>query len=186
MEIKFQDKRYQDAFLSMTKHRSIFLTEVFQEDMASIMTASLVYLDSVSHDLITIYINSPGGMVSSLNQVYDTMQMINSPISTVCIGRAYSAGSVILASGTKGLRKCMQNANVMIHGMQLGFPNYPNHDLNSARRYLEYCNKLNDSILQILADHTGQSISKIQEDCDRDVFFTAKDALSYGLIDEII
>lgn len=186
METEFQNKKYQDAFLSMTKHRSIFLAEPFGEEMASIMTASLIYLDSISHDMITIYINSPGGMVSSLSQVYDTMQMVNSPISTVCVGRAYSAGSIILAAGTKGLRKCMKNANVMVHGMQLTFPNFPNHDINSAEKYLGYCQKLNMLILNILADNTGQPISKIKEDCDRDVFFTAQDALSYGLIDQII
>jgi len=181
-----QDKRYNDAFVRMTKHRSIFLTEDFSKQMSTTLCSMLLYLDTRSKDPIKLYISSNGGDLSSMYQVYDAMQMIESPINTICIGKAYSAGAVILASGTKGMRQCMKNANVMIHGIQLVFPVQPDHDSYNSENYLSHIEQLNENLFKILSLHTNKSLDQVRADCSRDLFLDAKKALDYGIVDSII
>jgi len=180
------NKKYQEAFLSMTKHRSIFLNENFDKEMSAVLTALLIYFDSKSNDPIKIYINSNGGDLSAMYQVYDTMQMVKSPISTICMGKAYSAGAVILSAGSKGLRHCMRNANIMIHGVQLVFPTMQDNDSENAESYLKFVDSLNNGMLKILSKHTGQAFDKVKQDCSRDLFLDPQKAIEYGIIDSII
>jgi ATP-dependent Clp protease protease subunit len=178
-------KTYSDSVVTMSKHRSIFLYEVVNKEMAATLSALLIYYDTKSKDPIKLYINSRGGDLASMFQIYDTMQMIQSPVSTICIGKAYSAGAVLLASGTKGMRHCMKNANVMVHGVQLVFPGQ-DVDSEHSEKYLEFVNNLNDNMLNILATHTGHPKSKIDEDSKRDLFLTAEESVKYGLVDSVI
>ena len=113
------------------------------------------------------------------------MQMVKSPIQTICIGKCYSAAAVILAAGTLGERYIYKHAKVMIHGIQAGFP-IPGHDMTNSKNYYEFLKDNNDNIMKILANHTGHSLEKVKQDCTRDVWLDAKQALEYGLVDEIL
>lgn len=179
-------KTYSDSIVSMTKHRSIFIYENIAKEMAATLSALFIYYDTKSKDPIKLYINTNGGDMAAMFQIYDTMQMIESPISTICIGKAYSAGAVLLSAGTKGMRHCMRNANVMVHGVQLVFPHPNAADFNNSRSYLESVSLLNDKMINILSLHSGQPKDKVDLDSKRDLFLKSEDAIKYGIVDSII
>ena len=177
---------YADTYIKLATNRILFVSEVITDKMAADLSAMLLYLDNQNHmDPIQIYLNSDGGAATGLANIYDVMQMITSPIHTVCIGKCYSAAAVLLASGTKGERYAFKNSNIMIHGIQAGFP-IPGHDMTSSRNYFQFLEENNDSIMKILAHHTGHSLEKVKEDCKQDLWLNAKQALEYGIIDQIL
>lgn len=173
-------------YVKLASDRVIFFSEDFTKNSAYKMSSLLLYYDFISEEEITIYINSDGGEISALANIYDVMQMIKSPIRTVVLGRAYSAGAVMLAAGTKGLRGAFENSCIMIHGIQCAFPNLHSSDSQNSKNYLEFLEKNNDNIIKILAEHTGKPLEEIRSDCLRDRFLTAPEALKYGIIDYII
>jgi ATP-dependent Clp protease protease subunit len=177
---------YNESYVKLAKARSMFLAENVTTEVAADLSALLLYYDSLSNtDEITLYIHSNGGEVAGLDNIYDVMQLIKAPVRTVCIGKAYSAGAVLLAAGAPGRRFAFKNANIMIHGMQAGFP-IPGHDLVNSKNYFKYLDKHNSSIMKILADHTGHTLEKVKTDCLEDKYMTPKQAKEYGIIDHII
>lgn len=174
-----------DVQSSLIKDRILFLTDDVEIGVATELVATLLYLDlKNSSKEITIYINSQGGDTQNgLMTIYDAMQFIASPIRTVCIGEAYSTAAVLLAAGTKGLRFAAPNAKLMIHSLQLG-------NLSGTQQEIEdetkQCKKLNDTVMKIIANHTGQNIKKVKRDCLKDKYFTSEEAIKYGLIDAIL
>lgn len=179
--------KYNEYYIALTENRTIFLTEDITKDVASSLSALLLYYNHQSPTKdIKIYINCNGGDSAGLINIYDVMNLIKAPISTICVGKAFSAGAFILAAGTKGKRFITKNATVMIHGIQCFFPSNPVADQKDSEIYLKYLKNHNDTILKILAKHTGHSIKKITEDCKRDNFMTAKEALKYNMVDRII
>jgi len=178
-----QGERSYDIFSRLLKDRIIFLGEEVNDNIANIIVAQLLFLESIdSKKDISIYINSPGGSVSAGLAIYDTMHYIKCDISTICIGMAASMGSFLLAGGTKGKRFALPNAEIMIH-QPAGGAKGPASDIKIAAEYiLNNKRRLN----QLLADNTGKSIDDIERDTDRDNFMSAKEAKDYGLIDEVI
>lgn len=168
----------------MLKRREIFLWGEINDESAESIVKKILYFDSLSNDDITIYVNSPGGVISSGLAIYDAMQYAKSQISTVCMGQAASFGAVVLCAGTKGKRYVWEHARVLIHqplisGNMFG----PASDIQiQAEEMLRIREDLNG----ILAKHTGQSIKKIAEDTDRDFFMSADEAKKYGIIDKVI
>ena len=177
---------YAESYVKLTKARSIFLSEDVTVEVAADLSALLLYYDAVSHtDEITLYLHSNGGDTSGLNNIYDVMQMVHSPIKTVCMGKAYSAAAVLLSAGTTGRRYAFKNSNIMIHGLQAAFP-IPGFDFTNAKNYFNFLNVHNNGIVKILANHTGHSLEKVKKDCMEDKYMTAKQAKDYGIIDHII
>lgn len=177
---------YSDTYIKLTKDRTIFLSEDVGKDNAAQLSALLLYYDNLDHDQeITLYVNSNGGDASGLANIYDVMQMISAPVKTVCLGKCYSAGAVILATGTKGRRYALRSSKIMIHGIQFGFP-LPGQDIINSKNYFDFIKENNDNIMKILAKHTGHSLEKVKNDCKEDVWLDPKQALQYGLIDHII
>ena len=184
--IHMSNSKYTESYVHLADSRSCFVSEIFTKKLASELTAFLMYYDNLDNtEDITIYIHSPGGDASGLAQIYDVIQMIKSPVKTVCLGKAYSAGAVLLAAGTKGKRFIMKNAHVMIHGIQCAFP-ISGTDLTNSKNYYSFLKENNDGIMKILADHTGHTLEKVKQDCTQDVWLDAKQALAYGLVDHII
>lgn len=174
------------AYAHLAKSRNIFIAEDITKNLAASLSAMLLYFDNVSEtEDITLYINTNGGDIQALSNIYDIMQMIKSPIRTVCIGKAYSAGACILAAGAKGKRLITENASVMIHGIQCVFPS-PHEDQKSSQIYYDHLKSMNKSIIDSLAKHTGKTFAKVYEDCKKDTFLDAKMALEYGIVDDII
>lgn len=177
---------YADTYVKLAKNRILFVSEDVGDTMAAQLSAMLLYFDNEDHDApIEMYIHSNGGAVTGLSNIYDVMQMVSAPIKTICIGKCYSAGAVLLASGTKGERYAFKNSSIMIHGIQFGFP-IPGHDMTSSQSYYDFVDTNNDNIMKMLAHHTGQPLEKLKKDCKEDVWMDAKQALDYGLIDQII
>jgi len=178
--------KYESSYIWLSKDRVIFLKENITKELAADMTALLLYYDSAPvSDPISIYIHCNGGDADGLIQIYDVMQMMHSPIKTVCIGKAYSAGAVILAAGTKGMRYAFKNSRMMIHGLQ-GYFHIPGQDQVNSYNYMNFIKSHNDDIMKILASHTGKPLKDIKEDCTRDMFLTASQAVKYGLVDKIV
>ena len=176
-------ERTLDIFSKLLKERIIFLNGPIEDNMASIIIAQLLFLESENSTKdIFLYINSPGGVVSSGFVIYDTMQYIKPDIVTLCIGQACSMGSFILASGSRGKRFSLPNSRIMIHQPIGGFRGQATDIGIHAREILQLKNRLN----KILSHSTGQNISKIERDSDRDNFMSADEAKVYGLIDKII
>ncbi len=147
----------------------------------------MIYYDNKStEDEIKLYINTDGGDVDGFNHVYDIMQTIKAPVSTICLGKAYSAGAFLLASGSKGRRFALKHSSVMIHGIQCLFPTVPEVDMVSSGNYFDFLSKNNNNIIKTLAKHTNQPVSKVKEDCKRDLYLTAEQAKKYGIIDAIL
>ena len=159
-----------------------FLCGEINDAMANIIISELLYLDSKSHEDIYLYINSPGGSVTSGMAIYDTMNYIKSDVKTICIGMAASMASVLLSSGTKGKRCALKNADVMIHQPLGGMEGQASDMKIACERILKIKDKLN----KILVQNTNQTLKTIEKDTDRDYFLSSKEALSYGLIDEIL
>jgi len=177
---------YAETYARLTKNRCIFLSEDVSKQSAAELSALLLYYDNENHEEpISLYIHSNGGDAAGLANIYDVMQMISAPIKTICVGKAYSAGAVILAAGTKGERYAMRSSKIMIHGIQFAFP-LPGQDIITSKNYYEFLKENNDNIMKILSDHTGHSLEKLKEDCKQDVWLSAQQALDYGLIDKIL
>ena len=176
---------YNDTFVKLSKERIIFVTEIVTKQLSADLSTLLLNYDNDSDDIIEMYINSPGGDVSALINIYDIMQMIASPIKTICMGKCYSAAAVMLAAGTPGERYAFKSSNIMIHGMQAKFP-IPGYDITNSKTYYSYLKNSNIELMKILATHTKQPLEKIQEDCKRDLYLSAKEAKEYNLIDHIL
>lgn len=178
-------KSKSSIFEKLLENRTIFLNQEIDAESGSQISASLLWLDSQAPgDEISLFLNCPGGMVQDgLFAIYDTMQYCTSPIKTICLGKAYSAAAVLLAAGTKGYRYAFPNAEVMIHSVQTDIAGYSQSQLELE---IARSKKLNELMLKILSKHTGKSIVKIRKDTLEDKYFTAKEALEYGLIDGII
>jgi len=176
-------ERAYDIYSRLLKDRIIFLGGPIDDNVANTVIAQLLFLENQDPKKdITIYINSPGGSVTSTMAVYDTMQFVKSDVSTVCIGMAASGAAVVLAAGKKGKRFALPNAEIMIHQV-MGEAGGQASDIEiSAKHILQIKQKLN----KILAKHTGQQIAKIEKDSDRDYYMSAQEAKNYGLIDAII
>jgi ATP-dependent Clp protease protease subunit len=176
-------ERAYDIYSRLLKDRIVFLGSVITDDVANLMTAQLLFLESEDPDRdIYFYINSPGGSVTAGLAIYDTMQYIRPQISTVCVGQAASMGAVLLAAGTKGKRFALPHARIMIHQPLGGFQGQATDIDIQAREILRMREELNN----ILMKHTGQSLKKIEKDTDRDLFLSGKQAQEYGLVDEVI
>ena len=172
-----------DVFSRLVKERILFLSEEVTVESATTISASLIWLDTQSKTTpIKIYINSPGGLLSGLFTIYDTMNFIAAPVHTVCIGEACSAAAVILSAGTKGHRRALPNSEIMIHELSAGIIG-KNHDM---KRTVERFDRQNERLLSILAKHTGQTIDKLRELCKEDHFMTAEEAIELGIIDSIV
>ena len=175
-------ERSYDIFSRLLKERIIFISGEINDSMANSVIAELLYLDSINHNDISLYINSPGGVITSGMAIYDTMNFIKSDVSTICIGMAASMAAFLLSSGTIGKRYILPNADVMIH-QPLGGAEGQATDIKIASdRIINLRSKLN----KILAKNTGKSISKIAKDTDRDNYLEAEAALQYGIVDKII
>ena len=178
-----QGERGYDIYSRLLKDRVIFLGEPIDDAVANTVIAQLLFLDAESSkEDIKIYINSPGGSVTSAMALYDTMQHIKADVSTICIGQAASAAAVLLACGAKGKRFSLPNARVLIHQVMGGAEGQQKDVEIQAREMMRIKNQINS----ILSKHTGQPISKIEKDTDRDYFMTAEEAKKYGIVDKII
>lgn len=178
----FGERAY-DIYSRLLKERIIFLAGPISDPMANTIIAQLLFLESQDPKKdIQLYINSPGGVVSSTLAIYDTIQHIKPDVSTICVGIAASGAAVLLSSGTKGKRFALPNSEIMIHQL-MGAAEGQAVDIEISARQIV---KLKDKINKILSFHTGQDIEKIEKDTDRDFFMDAKEAKDYGIIDNII
>jgi ATP-dependent Clp protease protease subunit len=176
-------ERAYDIYSRLLKDRLVFAVGPVDDYMANVIVAQMLFLESENPDKdISLYINSPGGVVSAGLAIYDTMQFIKSDVSTICIGQAASMGAVLLAGGAKGKRFALPHARMMIHQPLGGFQGQAADMEIHAREMLYTRDRLN----KILAKHTGQSVEAIKKDTDRDNFMAAADAVSYGLVDKIL
>lgn len=175
-------ERSYDIYSRLLKDRIIILNGEINDDSSNIVVAQLLYLDSLNNEDISIYINSPGGSITSGMAIYDTMNFVKSDVSTICIGMSASMAAFILACGAKGKRYILPNSEVMIH-QPLGGTQGQATDIKIATdRIMKLKNRLNS----ILAKQTGKSLKKITNDTERDYFMNSNEALSYGLVDKII
>ena len=175
-------ERSYDIFSKLLKNRIIMLSGAITTETANIIIAELLYLDSINHNDISLYINSEGGSVTAGFAIYDTMNTIKSDVSTICIGLAASMGAFLLSNGQKGKRYCLPNSEVMIHQPLGGAEGQATEIKIAAEHILKTKKKLNE----ILAKNTNQSLTKIEKDTDRDYFLSAHEAKKYGLIDKIL
>jgi ATP-dependent Clp protease protease subunit len=176
-------ERSYDIYSRLLKERVIFLTGQVEDQMANLICAQLLFLESENPDKdIYLYINSPGGSVTAGMSIYDTMNFIKPDVSTVCMGQAASMGAFLLSGGAKGKRHCLPNSRVMIHQPLGGFQGQASDFEIHAKEILSIKEKLN----RLMADHTGQSYEKVCKDTDRDNFLTAEQSLDYGLIDSVL
>ncbi len=176
-------ERAYDIYSRLLKERVIFLIGPVEDNMANLVVAQLLFLESENPDKdIHLYINSPGGTVSAGLSIYDTMQFLKPDVSTICLGQAASMGAVLLAGGAKGKRHCLPHSRMMIHQPLGGFQGQASDIDIHAKEVLLVRDRLNN----ILAQHTGQPIERIQKDTDRDFFMSGKQAAEYGLIDNVL
>ena len=175
-------ERAYDIYSRLLKDRIIILTGEIDDSSANIVVAQLLYLDSINHDDISLYINSPGGSITSGMAIYDTMNFIKSEVSTICIGMAASMGAFLLSSGKKGKRYCLPNSEVMIH-QPLGGASGQATEIKIAA---EHILKIKDKLNKILASNTNKDIKTIELDTERDNYLSAQEALEYGMIDQIL
>lgn len=178
-----QGERAYDIYSRLLRDRIIFIGSPIHDAVANAIIAQLLFLDSEnSKDDIKLYINSPGGSVTAALAIYDTMQYVRPAVQTICIGMAASAASVLLAAGAKGKRLALPNAEVMIHQVLGGVEGQATDIDIHARHILKTRDRLN----KILSKHTGQKLTKIERDTDRDYFMTADEARTYGIVDKVI
>ncbi|MDD5887997.1 MAG: ATP-dependent Clp protease proteolytic subunit [bacterium] len=175
------DRSY-DIFSRLLKDRIIFLSGEINDTLANSIVAQLLYLDSLGDEDIALYINSPGGSISSGMAIYDTMNFIKSDVSTICVGIAASMGAVLLSSGAKGKRFILPNADVMIHQPLGGAEGQASDIKIVSERMLNLRERLN----KILAKNTGKNLKKIEHDTERDNYLSANEAINYGLVDKIV
>jgi ATP-dependent Clp protease protease subunit len=182
IESSARGERAFDIYSRLLKERIIFLGEPIEDHVANLVIAQLLFLESEDQEKdIMLYINSPGGIVTSGLAIYDTMQYLKAPVSTICIGQAASMGAVLLAAGTKGKRYALPNSRIMLHQGSGGFRgNTPDVEIQ-VKEMLH----LTDRLMRILAEHSGQEFEKVKKDADRDYFMSSEEAKSYGLIDAV-
>lgn len=179
---QFGERAY-DIYSRLLKERIIFLGEPIDDNTANIVIAELLYLDATDPKKeIKLYINSPGGSVTSALAIYDTIQFTKADIVTICVGQAASAAAVLLAAGTKGKRFSLPNARIMLHQVMGGSEGQAT-DVEIRTREMM---RIKQQVNRILAKHTGQSVAKLEKDTDRDFFLEADEAKKYGIIDKII
>lgn len=172
-----------DIFSRLLKERIIFISGAIHDEMATVIVAQLLYLEAENPKKeISMYINSPGGVVTSGLSIYDTMQFIKPPVSTVCIGQAASMGSLLLSAGEKGMRYSLPNSRVMVHQPSGGFQGQATDILIHAQE----TQKLKDRLNNIYVNHTGQKLKTVEEALERDNFMSAEEAKDWGLVDEIV
>ncbi len=183
IEKTMNGERAYDIYSRLLKERIIFLGGQINDGMANTIIAQLLLLEHEDPKKeIKLYINSPGGSVSAGLAIYDTIQYLKPDVSTICVGLAASMGAVLLASGTKGKRIALPNAEIMIHQVMGGAEGQAVEIEIAAKHIL----KVKDRLSQILTKHTGQALSRVEKDTDRDYFMSAAEAKEYGLIDEIV
>jgi len=176
-------ERAYDIYSRLLKDRIIFVGAPIDDNFSNLIIAQLLFLEAEDPDKdIHLYINSPGGVVTSGLAVYDTMQYIRPAVSTICIGQASSMGALLLAAGAKGKRFALPNVRVMIHQPMGGFQGQATDIEIHAREIL----KMKGSLNQILANHTGQPLERIRQDTERDFFMSGEEAKKYGIIDDIL
>ena len=175
-------ERSYDIFSRLLKDRIILLSGEIDDECANSVIAQLLYLDSLNNEEISLYINSPGGSVTSGMAIYDTMNFVKSDVSTICLGMAASMGAFLLSSGKKGKRYALPNSEIMIHEPLGGAKGQATEIKIAAEQILKTKEKLN----KILSENTGQNLKKVEQDTERDHFLDANEALDYGLIDKII
>ena len=182
IESSARGERAFDIYSRLLKERIIFLGDAIEDHVANLIIAQLLFLESEDPTKdISLYVNSPGGVVTSGLAIYDTMQYLKAPVSTICIGQAASMASVLLAAGAKGKRFALPNSRIMIHQGSAGFRgNTP--DVEIQMREVMH---LTERLTKILASHTGQPVDKVKADSDRDFYMGADEAKAYGLIDEV-
>lgn len=172
-----------DIYSRLLKERVIFVTGPIEDHMASLITAQLLFLEAENPKKeISMYINSPGGVVTSGMAIYDTMQYIRPPVSTLCIGQAASMGSLLLCAGEKKMRFALPNARIMVHQPSGGFQGQASDIERHAKEILDMRTRLN----KIYVEHTGQGLGSIEAALERDTFLTAKEAKDFGLIDDVV
>lgn len=175
-------ERVYDLYSKLLEDRIILLSGEINDNTANIIISELLYLDSISNDDISIYINSPGGSITSGMAIYDTMNFIKSDVSTICIGMAASMAAFLLSCGSKGKRFILPNAEVMIHQPLGGAQGQATEIKIAATRILKMKDKLN----KILSKNTNKKLEQIEQDTERDYFMNAKEALEYGIVDKIL
>jgi ATP-dependent Clp protease protease subunit len=182
IESSARGERAFDIYSRLLKERIIFLGDAIEDHVANLVIAQLLFLESEDQEKdISLYVNSPGGVVTSGLAIYDTMQYLKAPVSTICIGQAASMASVLLSAGAKGKRFALPNSRIMIHQGSAGFRgNTPDVEIQ-----VKEVMHLTDRLMSILANHTGQTIEKVKNDSARDYFMSAEEAKAYGLIDEV-
>ena len=182
VEQSSRGERAFDIYSRLLKERVIFITGGIEDHMASLVTAQLLFLEAENPKKeISIYINSPGGVVTSGMAIYDTMQYIRAPVATLCIGQAASMGSLLLAAGEKDMRFALPNARVMVHQPSGGFQGQASDIERHAQEILDMRARLN----KIYVQHTGQTLRKIEEALERDTFMTAEEAKDFGIVDDV-
>ena len=182
LEKSSNGERVYDLYSRLLKDRIILLNGEINDNTANIVVSELLYLDSINHEDICIYINSPGGSITSGMAIYDTMNYIKSDVSTICIGMAASMAAFLLSSGKKGKRYALPNSEVMIHQPLGGAQGRATEIKIAATRIL----KLKDKLNKILAENTGKDLKTIENDTERDYFLNSDEALKYGIIDDIL
>ncbi|MEM8608440.1 MAG: ATP-dependent Clp endopeptidase proteolytic subunit ClpP [Myxococcota bacterium] len=183
IEETHRGERAWDIYSRLLNDRIIFLGTPINDFVANAVIAQLLYLESEDADKeITIYINSPGGMVSAGLAIYDTIRYVRCPVSTVCLGQAASMGAFLLAAGTKGLRRALPHSRIMIHQPLGGYQGQASDIEIHAKEILNTKQRLNE----ILAQHTGQDVEKVRQDTERDKFLSAMEAKEYGIVDDVI
>jgi len=176
-------ERAYDIFSRLLKERIIFITGPIDDSVATIVTAQLLFLEAENPKKeISLYINSPGGIVTAGMAIYDTMQFIRPPVSTLCIGQAASMGSLLLAAGEKGMRYCLPHSRVMVHQPSGGFSGQASDIERHAEDIIKIKKRLND----LYVNHTGQSYNTIEKTLDRDYFMDSKEAKKFGIVDAVI
>lgn len=183
IEQSSRGERAYDIYSRLLKDRIIFLGTAINDEVANLLIAQLLFLESEEPDKdINFYINTPGGIVTAGMAVYDTMQYIKPDIATVCIGQAASMGAVLLAAGAKGKRYSLPNSRILIHQPMGGFQGQASDIAIQAKEII----RMKDALNRILSDHTGQKLEQVQTDTDRDFFMSGLEAKEYGIVDHVI
>ena len=175
-------ERVYDIYSRLLKDRIIIISGEIDDASSNTVVAELLYLDSINHNDINIYINSPGGSVTAGMAIYDTMNFIESDVSTICVGMAASMGAFLLSSGKKGKRYALENSEIMIHQPLGGVQGQATEIKIAAERILKLKEKLNI----ILSKNTGKPLNQVEQDTERDYYLSSKEALDYGIVDKIL
>ena len=183
VEQNSRGERAYDIYSRLLKDRIIFLGSPVDDNVANVMIAQLLFLEAEdSESDISLYLNCPGGLVTSGMAIYDTIQYLKPDVQTICIGQATSMGAVLLAAGAVGKRQALPHARIMIHQMMGGFSGQAEDIDIQAKEII----RMTDILNEVLANHTGQKIEKIAEDTQRDFYFSSQEAKEYGIIDEVM